>query len=39
VKLDKRHTVRNANNARRFSERNKKKTKQNDYRREKDKPC
>jgi hypothetical protein len=39
VKLDRRLSVRDANNVKRFSERNAKRTKRNDYRRENDKPC
>jgi hypothetical protein len=39
VKLDRRHSVRDVNSARLFFKRNKKKTMQNDYRRENDKPC
>jgi hypothetical protein len=39
VKLDKRHSVRDENNVTHFFKRNKKKMKQNDYRKERDKPC
>jgi hypothetical protein len=39
VKLDRRHSVRDANNVKRFFKRNKKKMKQKDYRKENDKPC
>jgi hypothetical protein len=39
VKLDRKHSVRDANNVKRFFKRNKKRMKQNDYRKENDKPC
>jgi hypothetical protein len=39
AKLDRKHNVRDANNVKRFFERNEKKTMQKDYRRENDRPC